>query len=160
MHSTIEFPVDNKIEKCYHFASSCDILKMSSQWCSGVVVILCLIVSFSSIYLVIFPLTDLIDSNRNTNLTRHEILQWFAHSEPTDCEIYHEFGGVLNRMYKPAPALFFLDGQKSVCLEPVSLAPPSDNCIVYSFGNNAEWSFDEAMQSYGCHVFTFDPTMR
>jgi hypothetical protein len=92
--------------------------------------------------------------------SRKEMLLWFAHSESADCEIYHEFGGVLNRMYKPSPALFFMDGQKSVCLDPVSLAPPVGNCLVYSFGNNAEWSFDEAMESYGCKVFTFDPSMR
>ncbi len=52
-----------------------------------------------------------------------------------------------------------LDGQKSVCISPVELAPPADKCLVYSVGINDEWSFDDAMADYGCQVYSFDPTM-
>ena len=48
-----------------------------------------------------------------------------------------------------------LDGQKAVCIDP-SVAPQPKNCIVYSFGINNEWSFDEDMEIYGCEVFAFD----
>ncbi|XP_076043850.1 uncharacterized protein LOC143026946 [Oratosquilla oratoria] len=33
------------------------------------------------------------------------------------------------------------------------------NCIVFSFGINNEWSFDDAMDLKGCKVYAFDPTM-
>ena len=37
---------------------------------------------------------------------------------------------------------------------------PEVPCIVYSFGINNDWSFDESMSTvYGCNVFSFDPSM-
>ncbi len=50
------------------------------------------------------------------------------------------------------------DGHKAVCLDQY-VSPEFDNCLVYSFGINNQWSFDEAMVQYGCHVFAFDPSM-
>ncbi|CAL4245741.1 unnamed protein product, partial [Meganyctiphanes norvegica] len=35
----------------------------------------------------------------------------------------------------------------------------ANQCIVYSFGINNEWSFDDAMGQFGCQVYAFDPTM-
>ncbi|KAK3888326.1 hypothetical protein Pcinc_007616 [Petrolisthes cinctipes] len=52
----------------------------------------------------------------------------------------------------------FLDGDKWICYEP-SLAPDPKDCLVYSFGIGNEWSFDDAMDKYGCQVYSFDPTM-
>ena len=52
-----------------------------------------------------------------------------------------------------------LDGQKAICLDSF-VAPPEKDCLVYSFGINNEWSFDEAMESYGCQVYAFDPSMK
>ena len=107
------------------------IRKMTNRWCGGA--LFCSVLGSIVVYLLLFPFQSTI---KVISLpSRKEMLLWFAHSESADCEIYHEFGGVLNRMYKPSPALFFMDGQKSVCLDPVSLAPPVDNCLVYSFGN-------------------------
>lgn len=88
--------------------------------------------------------------------TWHEILPFFSSVQnPTACGMFHEFGGVLNRQ----PSMVFLDGQKAVCLDD-GVRPNPESCLVYSFGNNAEWSFDEQIESYGCKVYTFDPSVR
>ena len=63
-----------------------------------------------------------------------------------------------------------VDGQKAVCLDPTirpekasgGWPPVTDKeseCLVYSFGINNDWTFDEAMQSFGCRVYAFDPSM-
>lgn len=48
--------------------------------------------------------------------------------------------------------------KKTVCIDP-EVAPDPDECLVYSFGINNEWSFDEEIRNYGCEVFSFDPSM-
>ena len=52
-----------------------------------------------------------------------------------------------------------IDGQKAVCLDPAARPTPG-RCLVYSFGINNEWSFDEMMETYGCKVYAFDPSMK
>lgn len=89
---------------------------------------------------------------RNASLI--ESLNFFSGSNSSACRVYYEFGGVLNRK----PALVFLDGQKSVCLDE-GVAPKPNSCYVYSFGSNGEWSFDEHIEAYGCKVFVFDPSV-
>ena len=51
------------------------------------------------------------------------------------------------------------DGGWYICIsEPYN---PKNNCLVYSFGINYEFSFDDAMgKQYGCTVNAFDPSMR
>ena len=53
----------------------------------------------------------------------------------------------------------FYDGQKAVCLIPHSVAPDPSSCLVYSFGIDNDWSFDETMEKYGCEVYSFDPSI-
>ncbi|CAG5118561.1 unnamed protein product, partial [Candidula unifasciata] len=50
------------------------------------------------------------------------------------------------------------DGGWEICDDPdVRPIPP---CTIYSFGINYDFSFDdEASTVYGCHVFSFDPSM-
>ena len=48
---------------------------------------------------------------------------------------------------------------RSECIKHVEVAPPAGGCLVYSEGINGEWSFDEAMASYVCQVYAFDPPM-
>lgn len=50
------------------------------------------------------------------------------------------------------------DGHKAVCLDQ-TISPVYNNCLVYSFGINHMWTFDEAMEMYKCQVFSFDPSM-
>ena len=73
------------------------------------------------------------------------------------CRLYFEFGGQVLRGYGNSSSVG-VDGQKAVCLDP-GVAPPPGQCIVYSFGISNDWTFDEAMQSYGCDVYAFDPTI-
>lgn len=44
---------------------------------------------------------------------------------------------------------------KMICLD--NILPGS--CIVYSFGINYQWDFDDYMHNYGCTVYSFDPGM-
>lgn len=72
------------------------------------------------------------------------------------CYLFFEFGG---RVYRERnnSNISIIDGQKAVCLD-AGVAPQSGVCVVYSFGNSNEWSFDSTMDSYGCDVFIFDPS--
>jgi len=80
-------------------------------------------------------------------------MEYFSWSNSSSCKLSHDFGGKL--MKNPSG----LDGQKAICIQPPSVAPPPDSCIVYSIGINNEWSFDDTMEQYGCTVFAFDPSM-
>lgn len=87
-------------------------------------------------------------------LTGTQLLQYFLWTNRSSCKLVHDFGG---KMWKD-PALVGLDGQKAVCIDR-QIVPNHNNCLVYSFGIDEDWSFDEAMEQYGCEVFAFDPTM-
>ena len=43
----------------------------------------------------------------------------------------------------------------SICLDGIN----PRGCVVYSFGINYQWDFDDFMHSYGCIVYSFDPGM-
>lgn len=88
-----------------------------------------------------------------TQMTAKDIVEYLNFANRSSCALIHDFGGVMNR--NPSG----LDGQKAVCLD-TGKAPIPNNCTVYSFGINNEWSFDDFMERYGCEVFTFDPTMQ
>jgi hypothetical protein len=85
-------------------------------------------------------------------LTGTQIMEYFAWSNRSSCGLAHDFGG---KILGNPPGK---DGQKVVCIDP-QVAPQARNCLVYSFGINNEWSFDEEMEEYGCQVFAFDPSM-
>lgn len=52
-----------------------------------------------------------------------------------------------------------LDGHKYVCMDKFYGDIISGNCLIYSFGINDEWSFEEGMAQLGCTIRTFDPTI-
>ena len=91
-------------------------------------------------------------SNPDT-LTASQLMDYFRWSNASACQLTHDFGGKMKK--NPSG----LDGQKAVCLD-VSVAPKAGKCLVYSFGINNEWSFDDAMSQYGCQVYAFDPSMK
>jgi hypothetical protein len=85
-------------------------------------------------------------------LTGAQLVQYFMWTNHSSCNLSHDFGGEM--LDNPSG----LAGQKAVCIDP-KIAPLPGNCLVYSFGINNEWSFDEKMSRYGCEVFAFDPSM-
>ncbi|XP_013392292.1 methyltransferase-like protein 24 [Lingula anatina] len=53
----------------------------------------------------------------------------------------------------------YQDGGWEVCLDP-PFNMVRGECLVYSFGINNEWSFDDYMDTkFGCQVHSFDPSM-
>ena len=87
-------------------------------------------------------------------MTVGEMFEYFEWSNRSSCRLAHDFGGqILNN---PSG----IDGQKAMCIQPGHLSPPAGKCLVYSFGINNDWTFDEAMERYGCQVYSFDPSMK
>ena len=84
-----------------------------------------------------------------------QVLDYFLWTNRSSCQIVEGFGG---RMLRPPTSM--IDGQKAVCLDPAARPQTNGNCLVYSFGINNDWSFDELMEIYGCQVHSFDPSMK
>ena len=80
------------------------------------------------------------------NMTTQEMVDYIRFTNASSCKLERDFGGNV-------------DGNKSVCLDP-EVRPEPGNCIVYSFGVHHEWTFDEEMARYGCHVYAFDPLIK
>ena len=89
-------------------------------------------------------------------MTAQQILDFFNWSNHTACTIYHYFGGKIVD-YGGGIYARGVDGQYPVCLD--RAVRPLIPCIVYSFGIRGEWSFEEALERYGCEIFAFDPSM-
>ena len=52
-----------------------------------------------------------------------------------------------------------LDGHKYVCMDQLYGDIKSGHCLIYSYGINNDWSFEEGMAKLGCTIRTFDPTI-
>ncbi len=97
--------------------------------------------------------SDYWDSMLNSDsLKNSQLKQYFLWTNHSSCKLSHDIGGKM--MKNPSG----IAGQKSVCIDPM-VAPNPSHCLVYSFGINFEWSFDEQMELYGCEVYSFDPSM-
>lgn len=77
------------------------------------------------------------------NMTFQHLVDYIRWTNESSCRLEKDFGGNV-------------DGKKSVCLDQ-NIGPEPGNCLVYSFGINHEWLFDEAIANYGCQVYAFDP---
>ena len=115
---------------------------------------------------------DYWNSIRVETMTSRQIIGYLNWSNRSACQIVHYFGGYLPVRKDPKGK----DGQYPVCLD-AEVRPPSaltrfssktlekkikldsNWCLVYSFGINGDWTFEEEMEKYGCQVFAFDPSM-
>ncbi|KAG0726179.1 Methyltransferase-like protein 24 [Chionoecetes opilio] len=73
----------------------------------------------------------------------------YLHHAEVQCNNLKTFGGK-----PPAPDA----GKKRVCLDDRFNIQPG-NCVVFSFGVNNEWSFEDDFDKFGCKVYAYDPTM-
>eukprot|EP00457_Paulinella_chromatophora_P012439 gb/GEZN01012648.1/.p1 GENE.gb/GEZN01012648.1/~~gb/GEZN01012648.1/.p1 ORF type:complete len:290 (-),score=37.44 gb/GEZN01012648.1/:117-986(-) len=51
------------------------------------------------------------------------------------------------------------EGGWTVCLDKLKHKDKDQKCVVYSFGINDNWSFDDAAAKFGCEVHGFDPSL-
>lgn len=83
-----------------------------------------------------------------------DIFRYFHWTNADSCRFSVDFGfWIYSGGGVSAP-----DGHKAVCLD-LGVAPVYKNCLVYSFGINNQWAFDDAMSEFGCQVHSFDPSM-
>ena len=50
-----------------------------------------------------------------------------------------------------------VDGDKFICLDAILAA--KEPCIIYSFGINNEWTFEDQMDVQGCSIYAYDHTI-
>ena len=96
-------------------------------------------------------------------MTPEQIIDYFKWSNRAACEVTHYFGGLVQswpRKQSDGKYIMYtgVDGQYPVCLDK-AVKPVTQQCIVYSFGIHGDWSFDEALEKYGCEIFSFDPSI-
>ena len=48
------------------------------------------------------------------------------------------------------------DGDKFVCMDDIIMGKP---CLIYSFGINNDWTFEDFMDYRGCEIHAHDPTV-
>jgi len=97
---------------------------------------------------------DCAETTRAAEMSAEEIFRYLHWTNSTSCLFAVDFGyWVWSGVGVAAP-----DGHKAVCLDQL-IAPVYNSCLVYSFGINNQWTFDEAMAQFGCRVHSFDPSM-
>lgn len=124
------------------------------SWLVPTTIVFIVIVAYWLIRLYIIPVCYNGTNKIAESMSAKEIYQYLHWTNSTSCLLAVDFGfGVVVDVGIAAP-----DGHKAVCLDKV-IAPVYNNCLVYSFGINFEWDFDDAMAEYGCQVYSFDPSM-
>lgn len=94
---------------------------------------------------------------KTEDMSAKDVFEYFEWSNHSSCQLMNDFGGRF--MDGTSKGHRFYDGQKAICLMPHSVAPDPSSCLVYSFGIDNDWSFDETMEKYGCEVYSFDPSI-
>jgi len=89
-------------------------------------------------------------------MTGRQIVDYLKWTNQSACALKNYFGGIFGDLMLLMG--WGKDGQKAICMD-YQINPDSRGCIVYSFGISSDWSFDEEMQKYGCHIFAFDPSL-
>ena len=89
-----------------------------------------------------------------------DIINYVNWGRGMSCQTRHNFGGALTRLLSNDDIeSYWIDGGYNFCMDRGMMPDWRRGCLVYSFGINNDWSFDEAMERYGCQVFSFDPSM-
>lgn len=100
------------------------------------------------------PVSSSSSSSTFSESSIEDLFGYFHWTNSLSCRLSIDFGfWVYSGEGVSAP-----DGHKAVCLDP-GVAPSFNNCLVYSFGINNQWAFDDAMEQFGCQVHSFDPSM-
>ena len=75
--------------------------------------------------------------------------------DPTDtvCQEKHRFGGGYRS------DCHYVDGGKYVCMDDLIYDIMNNECAIFSFGIADDWTFEDLMDSLGCTVFAFDPSV-
>ena len=109
------------------------------------------------------PLPPLSESNtsvmRTSTMEVSEIVNYVYFGRGVSCHIIHSFGGALIHLPTIHEEAYWYGGDYNFCMDRGMMPDRRRGCLVYSFGIKDEWSFDEAMERYGCQVFSFDPSM-
>ena len=69
------------------------------------------------------------------------------------CKVMTKFGGSYSKKCK------YTDGGKFVCMDDLQLDIQNKECLIYSFGIDKDWTFEDVMGEFGCKVFAHDPTV-
>lgn len=75
------------------------------------------------------------------------------------CRTTKRIGGVWTQAArKDSPNTQEVDGDKFVCLDNI-IDSKQNECLIYSFGVNNDWTFEDHMDYAGCHIFAYDHTV-
>ena len=69
------------------------------------------------------------------------------------CKELKKFGGHYSNSCK------YTDGAKFVCMDDLLMDIQNNECLIYSFGIDKDWTFEDAMSNFGCTVYAHDPTV-
>ena len=102
------------------------------------------------------PKTDLI-LNTDLKLQESENLRqlfnrFVMNPHSGRCSKIQRFGGEFKTSCK------YWDGHKFVCVDELYKDLQIGECLIYSFGIDSDYSFEEAMDQFGCKVYAFDHT--
>ena len=69
------------------------------------------------------------------------------------CKELKKFGGGYQTKCK------YTDGSKFICMDDLMSDIKNGECLIYSFGIDEDWSFEDVMSKVGCKIYAHDPTV-
>ena len=69
------------------------------------------------------------------------------------CKDIQKFGGHYISKCK------YTDGGKFACMDNLLKDIQNQECLIYSFGINQDWTFEDMMDRFGCKIYAHDPTV-
>ena len=95
-----------------------------------------------------------IDFKTKTSSELHSLFDKFvANPHGGRCPNLQRFGGEFHE------DCHYWDGHKYICMTELMGDVENGSCLIYSFGVNNDWSFENVMDNFGCRVLMFDPTV-